>query len=100
MNEQEIFQCVQSQQEVFQSYDIYIPQSGLLAGLHKPVFSKTLFKNAFGEDNVHFPMGDAVLKYGVQGVLELTGDRRVQAGGAWCVHWSAGVHTEAYGQGP
>ena len=36
MNEQEIFQCVQSQQEVFQSYDIYIPQSGLLAGLHKP----------------------------------------------------------------
>ena len=78
MNEQEIFQCVQSQQEVFQSYDIYIPQSGLLAGLHKPVFSKTLFKNAFGEDNVHFPMGDAVLKYGVQGVLELTAKRTAE----------------------
>ncbi len=78
MNEQEIFQCVQSQQEVFQSYDIHIPQSGLLAGLHKPVFSKTLFKNAFGEDNVHFPMGDAVLKYGVQGVLELTAKRTAE----------------------
>lgn len=78
MNEQEIFQCVQSQQEVFQSYDIHIPQSGLLAGLHKPVFSKNLFKNAFGEDNVHFPMGDAVLKYGVQGVLELTAKRTAE----------------------
>lgn len=78
MNEQEIFQCVQSQQEVFRSYDIHIPQSGLLAGLHKPVFSKNLFKNAFGEDNVHFPMGDAVLKYGVQGVLELTAKRTAE----------------------
>lgn len=78
MTESEIFQRVQAQLEVFKTYAIHIPERGVLAGLHKPVFSRNLFKNAFGEDNVHFPMGDAVLKYGVMGVLEMTAKRTVE----------------------
>lgn len=67
---------VQKQLGVFRSYTIYIPEEGLLAGLHLPVDDKKLIKNAFGEDNFHYPMGDAVLKHGISEILSMTARRK------------------------
>lgn len=69
---EELRLCVRDQCELFESYPVILPEEGLLAGFFKPVFRKNLFRNAFGEDNVHYPMGDAVLRRGIPGVLAMT----------------------------
>lgn len=67
--------CVKTQSEFIESCEVFIPEKGLLAGFHKPVWGGKLPKNITGEDNVHYPMGDAVLKYGLPGVLSMTAER-------------------------
>lgn len=73
--------CVDAYRKLFESYEVSIPQSGLLAGLHGPVERKKIPKGFDGAlffemDNMHYPMGDAVLEYGISGIIQRTQDRQ------------------------
>lgn len=73
--------CTAVYKTLFESYEAEIPKEGLLAGFYQPVFKWTKPGSAdlwkvFNVDNMHYPMGDACLKYGIAGVLELTEERK------------------------
>ncbi|MGI6254214.1 MAG: pyruvate formate lyase family protein [Acutalibacter sp.] len=64
--------CVKQYQEDFASYQVYVPERGLLEpGTWKPGRNFQVY----GEDNRHYPMGNACLKLGIPGILEKTQPR-------------------------
>lgn len=73
---QKLDRCVQAYEKLFAAWEAEIPVSGILAGFHKPVFDKEASWILFETDNMHYPMGDAYLKYGIAGILERTAQRR------------------------
>lgn len=77
--EKKIKDCVAAYKNLFAVYVPEIPEKGLLAGMHQPVMKYHLQGNSeiwriFEADNMHYPMGDACLRYGVSGILEMTGE--------------------------
>lgn len=65
--------CVKQYQEDFAAYQIYIPEHGILAGRLDPGFWRPAGSfEVYGEDNRHYPMGDACLELGITGVLDKT----------------------------
>ena len=78
--------CADVYRTLFDGYEAVIPERGLLAGFHAPApaAGKPAKRNpdlwkVFDVDNMHYPMGDAYLKYGIGGILRMTED---PAGGA------------------
>ena len=70
---QELKRCVERYRADFAAYPVMIPEEGVLAGLLEPrKWNPAGGWDATGEDNRHYPMGDAVLELGVPGVLEKT----------------------------
>ena len=74
---EKIDSCVTVYRHLFERYETEIPQSGLLAGLHRPMLKYHFAKDSevwriFDADNMHYPMGNAYFKYGVAGILERT----------------------------
>ena len=74
---EKIQECTAVYKMLFDSYEAEIPKEGLLAGFHQPIFKRAKTTNpdlwkVFNVDNMHYPMGEACLKYGVSGVLKLT----------------------------
>lgn len=77
--------CADVYRALFAGYEAVIPESGLLAGFHAPAPAHTrasgtkkrakrnpdLWK-VFDVDNMHYPLGDAYLKYGIGGILRMT----------------------------
>lgn len=66
-------QCAEQYRQDFENFPVYIPEDGVLAGLFELgtwKFPKDF--QVYGEDNRHYPMGDACLTHGVAGVLEMT----------------------------
>ncbi|MDO4331317.1 MAG: pyruvate formate lyase family protein [Eubacteriales bacterium] len=77
-----IQESVEAYKEIFDCYETEIPEEGLLAGFHRPVLrsrvkSETI-RRLYESDNMHYPMGDAFLKYGIGGILERTRERQPQ----------------------
>lgn len=73
---QKVNRCTDAYIKLFAAYGTEIPETGLLAGYHEPVFDKEASWILFETDNMHYPMGDAFLKYGIAGILEMTAERR------------------------
>lgn len=72
--------CAAVYRQLFESYEAEVPDTGLLCGLHQPILKYNLDARSklwkiFDMDNMHYPMGDACLKYGVAGILEKTKER-------------------------
>lgn len=73
--------CTAVYKQLFKSYAVEIPETGLLAGMHQPM---SKFKKAqrmeiwqiFHADNMHYPLSDDILHYGIGQVLELMKDRQ------------------------
>lgn len=78
---EKIEMCVEAYRYLINGLEIVIPQEGVLAGSQRFVQKQDYWKQVnhfqlFEMDNMHYPMGDACLKYGISGILELTADRR------------------------
>lgn len=76
--EEKIRQCLNCYEEMFSQYEIEIPENGLLAGFHNPIFMEKQMDILFPLDNMHYPMGNACLTYGVGGIIvqaQKTADR-------------------------
>lgn len=56
--------------EMMDKNKITIPKEGLLAGWHASVTWCDKWMKIFEYDNVHFPMGNAFLRYGLNGIVE------------------------------
>lgn len=69
---QKIERCVNACRELIHAYEVEIPEKGLLAGFHEPVFNKDTYRMLFDADNMHYPLGDAFLEYGIPGILRMT----------------------------
>ncbi len=72
--------CVTAYRHLFEMYETEIPKSGLLAGIHQPMLKYNFAKSSqvweiFEADNMHYPMGNACLEYGIAGILERTAER-------------------------
>lgn len=72
--------CAAAYRYLFDSYETEIPKAGLLCGMHQPMLKYNVERSSkiweiFDADNMHYPMGDACLKYGVAGILERTEKR-------------------------
>ena len=72
--------CVAAYRHLFEMYETEIPKSGLLAGIHQPMLKYNFAKSSqvweiFEADNMHYPMGNACLEYGIAGILERTAER-------------------------
>lgn len=98
--EKKIKDCVAAYKNLFAVYVPEIPEKGLLAGMHQPVMKYHLQGNSeiwrmFEADNMHYLMGDACLRYGVSGILEMTGEnpKDTWEQSAYC----RGIH-EIYGE--
>lgn len=77
---EKITDCVAAYRNLFENYETEIPKEGLLAGFHPPIFKWSSMGNpniwkVFEVDNMHYPMGDAYLKYGIPGILAMTENR-------------------------
>ena len=72
---EKIRRCTDAYLNLFEGLEITIPEKGYLAGFHKPFFRKESWEILSEADNMHYPMGDAFLKYGIPGVLKWTAER-------------------------
>lgn len=75
--EEKIEECVTAYRNLFAVYEPEIPKTGLLAGMHQPMMKYHIAKSSeiwriFETDNMHYPMGDAYLKYGISGIIDRT----------------------------
>ena len=52
----------------YKKMPIVIPQKGIFVGFAREFFCEN--NEAFREDNYHFPMGTAFLRYGVKGIAD------------------------------
>lgn len=78
--EEKIEKCVAAYERLFADYEIDIPKTGVLAGMHHPVMKDRLAGKSeiweiYEADNVHYPMGDAFLHHGIGGILAMTKER-------------------------
>lgn len=64
--------CAAAYEQLFEQYEIVVPDKGILAGFPKAVLPLGSIEEFFSADNMHYPLGDAYLKYGVSGILQLT----------------------------
>lgn len=48
---------------------VLIPKSGMLAGWHSNIENMDGWMDVFAYDNMHYPMGDAFLTYGISGII-------------------------------
>lgn len=66
-------ECVKEYEKEIEALPISVPETGMLAGQVDPGWWKPVSRwQCWGEDNRHYPMGDACLELGVNGVLEKT----------------------------
>lgn len=75
-----IKESVEAYRELFSCFETEIPEEGLLAGFHQPLSRDKAIKGAvvqalFELDNMHYPMGNAFLQYGISGIIERTKER-------------------------
>lgn len=78
--EEKIKKCVAAYERLFADYEIDIPGTGVLAGMHHPMkkfrlVGKSEIWKIFEADNMHYPMGDAFLHHGINGILAMTKER-------------------------
>lgn len=71
----QVKECIVNYIKSFEKYEVFIPESGLLAGYHKPIWVPEVSQYLFTVDNCHFPIGNGFLSMGLQGILEKTRNR-------------------------
>lgn len=72
-----IQESVDAYRKIYSDYEPEIPKKGLLAGFHTSEFRKAVDRGPLGGivyryDNLHYPLGNAFLHYGISGIVELT----------------------------